>query len=492
MNNAILTVNELFSGIGSQRKALERIGSPHKLVGISDIDTYAIKSDEEIFGKTRNYGDISAVKRLDYADFWTYSSPCQDFSASGRMQGIFDSNGKQTRSGLLLEVRRLLNVAKEHDELPKYLMLENVKNLVCKKFKPDFNRWLSFLDELGYNSYWEVLNAKNYGIPQNRERVFVISIRKDIDSGCFKFPEGFDSGLRLKDVLEENVDEKYYLRQELQEKFKLQITNAAFSKTVRTGGRGSTDRHSWDLVPDSTLQQVGTLKGCGLPYDKMHDQSGRIYDPEGIAPTVHTCGGGNLEPKILQRPRGYNSGGVHKISPTITANFWQGSNFVVASRGRYTQNGEVKQQFEVNNTGNTNAVTTVQKDNYVCEPQHTVYDDMNGRIKSDQSCVNTVMTQNCPHYNSKIIEPDGFRIRKLTPRETWRLMGFDDSDFDKAQAVNSNTQLYRQAGNSIVVDVLCHIFKNAFGDCLQLLPNERDETLPNFTNPPIIASLLAV
>ena len=113
----------------------------------------------------------------------------------------------------MYQVERLLNVSKEHDELPKYLMLENVKNLVGKQFKPQFDEWIKRLDDLGYNTYWKVLNAKNYGIPQNRERVFAISIRKDIDTG-YEFPQGFDNGKRLKDILESEVDEKYYLSAE--------------------------------------------------------------------------------------------------------------------------------------------------------------------------------------------------------------------------------------------------------------------------------------
>ena len=103
--------------------------------------------------------------------------------------------------------------------LPKYLMLENVKNLVGKKFKPQFDEWVAWLDELGYNTYWKVLNAKDYGVPQNRERVFAISIRKDIDDGKFEFPQPFDNGVRLKDVLEDNVDKKYYLSEEIQNRF---------------------------------------------------------------------------------------------------------------------------------------------------------------------------------------------------------------------------------------------------------------------------------
>lgn len=152
----MIKVNELFAGIGAFRKALERLNIPHEIVGISEIDKYAIKSYEAIYGATRNYGDISKVAKLDYADLWTYGFPCQDISQAGHQAGIIKG---ETRSGLLYEVERLLSVAAEHGELPKYLILENVKNLVGKKFIKQFEAWLSWLDELGYNSYWQVINA---------------------------------------------------------------------------------------------------------------------------------------------------------------------------------------------------------------------------------------------------------------------------------------------------------------------------------------------
>ena len=203
----MIKVNELFAGIGAFRKALQRLNIPHEIVGISEIDKYAIKSYEAIYGETRNYGDISKVDKLDYADLWTYGFPCQDISQAGHQAGIVKG---ETRSGLLYEVQRLLSVSAESGELPKYLILENVKALVSKKFITQFEEWLSWLDDLGYNSYWQVINAKDCGIPQNRERVFVVSIRKDIDKG-FAFPLPQPLQCSMDDFLEENVEEKYYL-----------------------------------------------------------------------------------------------------------------------------------------------------------------------------------------------------------------------------------------------------------------------------------------
>lgn len=177
---------------------------------------------------THNLGDINKIEFLSYADLWTISFCCQDISVAGKMRGLKPDSG--TRSSLLWENIRLLKRAKDDGTLPKYLMFENVKNLVSKKFIDDFNNLLEVLDELGFNSYWKVLNAKDCGVPQNRERVFVISIRKDIDNGKFEFPKPFDNGLRLKDVLEDNVDDRYYLSEQVQERF--QFTDETMTKSI--------------------------------------------------------------------------------------------------------------------------------------------------------------------------------------------------------------------------------------------------------------------
>lgn len=157
---------------------------------------------------SKNMGDITKIKELPPADLVTYSFPCTDISIAGQIQGI--ERGK-TRSGLLYEVERLLNGAIERESLPKYLLLENVKNLIGKRFKPAFDEWCAYLSSIGYNTYYQVVNAKDCGIPQNRERVFALSIRKDIDAGSFDFPKPFDTGIRLFHVLDSDVNEKYIL-----------------------------------------------------------------------------------------------------------------------------------------------------------------------------------------------------------------------------------------------------------------------------------------
>ena len=218
----IIKVFTAFSGYDSQMMALNRVADRHKdeisfdLVGWSEIDKYAIKAHDLIFPqyKDRNYGDISKIDWSQVPDFdlFTYSSPCQDWSSAGLQRGGQEGSG--TRSSLLWECRKAI-IAKK----PKYLLLENVKALISKKFRPYVDKWCRELEEYGYYNYWNVMNAKNYGIPQNRERVFLLSIRSDVDSGNFFFPEGLELTTFLKDVLEENVDEKYYLSEKSIEGF---------------------------------------------------------------------------------------------------------------------------------------------------------------------------------------------------------------------------------------------------------------------------------
>ena len=382
-----IKVIELFAGVGSQAMALRNIGINYEVIGISEIDKFAYKSYEAIHGKVKNFGDITKINKLPYCDLLTYSFPCQDLSIAGQQKGI----SKDTRSGLLLEVERLLLKAKENGTLPKYLLLENVKNLVGKKFIKDFERWLSFLNGLGYYSNWEVLNAKDYGIPQNRERVFVVSSLENIH---YNFPKQVELKSKMKDLLEEKVDDKYYLSEKLLkcfsdmknrngftrgEKFnpkKLENCNTAFAITTRAGARAT----------DNYIIQLGNLKNTesfgGNP------QTGRVYSPDGISPCLNTMQGGGLEPKILQKAHGFNKGGIKEnIVPALTKSSWQENNFL----------------------------------------------------------------------------SDNMRIRKLTPLECWRLMGFRDMDYYAAKSVGiSDAQLYKQAGNSIVVTVLEAIFKNLF------------------------------
>lgn len=199
----MIRVFTAFSGYDSQCLALQRIGVEYELVGWSEIDKNAIKAHDALFPEWagRNYGDISRIDWESVPDFdlITYSSPCQDFSTAGLMRGGREGSG--TRSSLLWEARKAISIKR-----PKYCILENVKNLVSETFLPDFRRWEQTLAGLGYINYWKVLNALDYGVPQNRERVFLVSIR---DDQFFRFPEAKGCERRVKDILELQVPERY-------------------------------------------------------------------------------------------------------------------------------------------------------------------------------------------------------------------------------------------------------------------------------------------
>ena len=485
-----LTVNELFSGIGAQRKAFERLGIPHEVVGISEIDKYAIQSYEAIFGKTKNYGDICTAPRLDYADLWTYSFPCQDISSSGKLKGISEG----TRSGLLYQVQRLLEVAKEEGTLPKYLLLENVKNLVGKKFKGQFDNWLFYLDQLGYDTYWKVLNAKNYGIPQNRERVFAVSIRKDLNQK-YEFPKAKVLTKKLADVLEDEVDEKFYLSDEKvkklqfssfnQEKTRIQDTDVCQTLLARDYKDPKCVR-----VKEATKKGYAEATiGDSINIEQPNSKTRRGRVGHGVAQTLTTSPQQVVvekekvvcEQRCDEGLRFFKDYAIGTLRTTDAC----GDKRVIelpcigASRGRNPDNPSdrtagvsTQQRLELNFEGVSNTLTTVQKDNYVVEDKIIQIGNIvntgnwknpqRGRIYSTEGCSPALNTVGGGGLEPKILSED-IRIRKLTPLECWRLMGFDDEDFYKAQQSGvSNSQLYKQAGNSIVVQVLEGIFKQMF------------------------------
>lgn len=209
-----MKVLSLFSGIGAFEKALQNLNIQYELVNFCEFDKYAVKSYCAIHNEneSKNLGDITKVDEKQLPkdiDLITYGFPCQDISISGKLKGLFNKDGSKTRSGLFFEALRIIEETK-----PKICIAENVKNLVSKRFNNQFQLVLSSLESAGYNNYYKVLNSKDYGIPQNRQRVFIISIRKDIDSGCFTFPEKKELKTLLKDMLEPSVDDTYYLTDE--------------------------------------------------------------------------------------------------------------------------------------------------------------------------------------------------------------------------------------------------------------------------------------
>lgn len=306
----------LFSGIGAFEKALDNLQIPYELAGFSEIDKYAVKSYCAIHGvdESMNIGDITRVDEKQLPkniDLITYGFPCQDISISGKQKGFFNEDGTQTRSGLFFEALRIIGKTK-----PRVAIAENVKNLTSKKFSEQFKIVLDSLEAAGYNNYWKVLNAKEYGIPQNRERVFIVSIRKDIDTGMFYFPEGFPLKLRLKDLLDKVVDEKYYLKTDksqdlistISEKYDIEDYEAVDGsindpdvKYVANCIKARYDSGISNQKSDGTMViekciQVGQLYGT---KKEPNPQAGRIYSSDGISPTMDTCSDGNRMPKVL-------------------------------------------------------------------------------------------------------------------------------------------------------------------------------------------------
>lgn len=318
---------ELFGGIGACTATLKRLGIDFEVADYVEIDKYAVASYNAINKTNFEPQDITKWDKDIEVDLIMSGSPCQDFSLAGLGKG--GDKGSGTRSSLMYENIRIIEKLK-----PKYVIWENVKNLLSKKHIHNFNAYLEAMEELGYYSYYQVLNAKDYGIPQNRERVFTVSIRKDINK-LFTFPPKQELKLKLKDLLEDEVDEKYF------------ISDAVLNNIT-------------------SKNQAGYLNG-------------------GSATLV------NNQPRVI--------GGI----------------------------GEKK--------SNNNTQYYLQN-----------------RIYEDNIAVSVTTSFN-PYYETNL------RIRKLTPKECWRLMGFKDHDFDKASKVCSNTQLYKQVGNSIVVNVLVEIFK---------------------------------
>lgn len=449
----MLRVLELFAGIGACSKALERLKIDHEIVDAVEIDKYAIASFNAIHGTNFEPQDITKWDKDIQCDLIMHGSPCQDFSVAGKQAGGDKDSG--TRSSLMYETLRIVEKLK-----PKYVIWENVKNLLSAKHRHNFDAYLERMTELGYKNYYQVLNAKDYGMPQNRERVFTVSIRLDVPyCWAFEFPARRLLIKRLKDVLETEVDEKYYLsdkaiagytvhtdrHKERGNGFKFEPTDGnVTAHTISTrAGQRSTDNFVKERHGKAS-EIKNPLKGK-TDYGWHFEQ--QVYDKDGVTRTVKAGGGSGNIPKVIEP-------------------------FVVASRGRSKgawHSSTHFQKLEPRTDGNTNSLSSVQKDNYVAikTANKTGYDfatDGDGidlaypDSKTRRGRVGHGVSKTLPTSDSQGVM-DGYRIRKLTPIECWRLMGFDDADFYKAEKVNSNTQLYKQAGNSIVVNVLEEILK---------------------------------
>lgn len=436
-----IKVLELFGGIGACTKALTRLKISFDVVDYVEIDKFAVNSYNAIYGTNFESQDITTWNKDLGVDLIMHGSPCQDFSLAGKQAGGDKDSG--TRSSLMWHTVRIVEKLK-----PKYVIWENVKNVLSKKHRHNFDEYLNKMEQLGYTNYYQVLNAKDYGIPQNRERVFTVSI---LGSSEYDFPKGkccnnevinplkgktkyswqfeqnvYDSNgiiralkagggsgnipkvierfqfppkqklkLRLKDILEKEVDEKYYLNNEKAKKllYKLEETNQIKKET--------------QFCCDATINEpkVRRIANCiTARYDAgIHNQK-----QVGLSVVEQPC----IEIKNATKKgylKGYEGDGVDLSYPKSQTR-----------RGRVGK--QISQTLQCNDS-----IGVIVKKYEEEEKQNT---------------------------------SRNLRIRKLTPKECWRLMGFDDEDFKKAEKVNSNTQLYKQAGNSIVVNVLVVILKN--------------------------------
>lgn len=337
-----LRLIELFAGIGAQAKALENLGVDFEHYRICEFDKYAVASYNAVHGTNFVTSDITKIHADDlgivetdkYEYIMTYSFPCTDLSTAGRQAGM--KKGSGTRSGLLWEVERLLT---EMKELPQVLVMENVPQVIGSKSIKYFAEWVSFLDNLGYHSKWEILNAKDFGVPQKRIRCFMVSVLGDY---YYKFPVETIRTKPLIDFLE--FDKKYIIDPakltQTQKNCISHISNETFSKTIRSSGMKSRDRHEWAVYSVELRQSEKFIKNKSL--------------------------------------------WIKNLSKTIC----------------------------------------------VC------------------------------HLNSYTI--DGKIYFDYSPKECWRLMGFDDESFFRAKEKVSPSQLYKEAGNSIVVTVLMAIFGQMF------------------------------
>ena len=499
-------------GIGACSVALKRLGINLEIVDAVEIDKYAMASFNAIHGTNFEPQDITTWNK-DYKDIdlITHGSPCQDFSIAGKQAG--GDIGSGTRSSLMYETIRIVGQIR-----PKYVLWENVKNILSAKHKHNFDAYIDTMNALGYDSYYQVLNAKDYGIPQNRERVYTISIRKDINKGNFKFPEKEELRLRLKDMLEYEVDEKYYLDNTKIEK----ITNSNFMQEKK---RIQEKEYSDTILARDWKDPKCVRLGGIFDTEKSKYQAGSIYDKEGLSPTLDVMQGGWRQPSIIThniiqkvkiRKYEVNINKLKeilrsaKIETEITNNklaeelsiprtqiehyFRKDDSFAIPEPNIWFR---LKELLNIKTDEFDESIMTFEEKDGVYDKANRIYNDEglaptltqqeekilinNGTKKGyDEAIDGDAINLSYPisktrrgrvgHQVSQTIQcnnsmgvVDDLKIRKLTPKECWRLMGFSDKDFEKAQNLpTSNTQLYKQAGNSIVIDVLEKIFKNLF------------------------------
>jgi DNA (cytosine-5)-methyltransferase 1 len=523
-----------FTGIGSPEMAMRNIGLDFEVVGISEVDKWALQAYDAIHcenieepeypskeemkkyflekniayncstGKSemprnerdlqrlykahkrsKNYGDIRLIDEhnLPEFNFFTYSFPCNNISVAGKQAGL--EEGSKTQSSLLWECKRLIEVNK-----PKYLLMENVKNLVGKKFKPLLELWIATLDELGYKSSYKVLNGKDFGVPQNRERVMMIStlgVEED-----YIFPDKKPLTICLHDVLEPEVDEKYYINPEKYKHITDALPSQEISYCIDANYHKGISVDQYILKRRRKLVQVGNLE------NKIHSNT-RVYSEEGLSPTLNSMNGGSRQLKILvdgcairgRNPNGENTpteqmleiNKLEGVSNSITTvgkdSLVCETSYGVRIVGRNPDNPKSRvkgiptvQMLELNKDPDIcNTLSTVQKDSVVAQyvPDRVIIDDTMGFDKDENgNKIPRVYNNVAPALRGmrsglKTVTRE-MRVRKLTPLECWRLMGYTDEDFQKTRDNGSlaNTKLYERAGRGIVVPMLEDLIHNLF------------------------------
>lgn len=436
----MLKIGSDFSGVGAFNQALIRLGIEHKEVFACDMDKYARQTFIHNYGEPDYYPENVYDREIpsESLDIYMTSPPCQAFSLAGKRLGKEDKRGI-----LFFNSHEFIQKNK-----PRFFIFENVKGLLSDDNGKTFQEWVNMLggksvngvpvlfpydDSVPYHIYWKVLNAKNYGIPQNRERVFIVGIRDDEDNR-FSWPVEIPLQKKLKDILENEVPEKYFLS----ERMVSQLINSGVdtdylnhdkvSNTLRCGGGSLTEKHSFDMI-----KVVGNTNPSG------NGMNGNVFDENGISPTLSTNKGEGIKIKSATKS-GYE---------TATEN--DSINFSVPNsetrRGRVGK--EVAQTLD----------TACNQGVFVADYRS----DEGLRIRKDgiSPCMTSSM-RDSDEWNPKagtrnppLVGYD-FKIRRLTPRECFRLMDFPDSFTWPV----SDSQAYKQAGNSIVVNVLCKIIEN--------------------------------
>ena len=412
-----MEILELFSGYGTASFALKQLGIDYECVGYSDIDKYANQCFQQNHGG-KELGDCTKINPNDLEDFdlLTAGFPCQAFSVAGKMLGELD-----TRGTLFNEIIRIAEVKK-----PRYMLLENVKELISKKHQPTFQKILSELDRIGYSVDWKVLNTRDYGIPQNRERIWLVCFRDSEDWKKWKgFPEPEELKTFLKDVLEDEVDEKYFLSEKQIKRLKEYCgkknkINEEVINCIGTcfGRSGSSSEECESFLRTNKALMIGNLSRY-----KMKSERSMSFKKDGVSwALTGDCGVGVLQLDVSQIKREGTSRVYQDVSRTLnTAQGGGNTPLILASRGRYNEDGRIEQNLEPKSDGTTNSITSVQKDNYVLKE---------------------------------------YRLRKLTPKECFRLQGFLDDEVNLEGL--SDTQQYKLAGNGQSVNVVKKIFERMF------------------------------